>query len=116
MKNPKIKLMKRASFFLLAIMTISFACKNTEKFEGYELIEKRFVKEVNADVYYLKHIKSGGHVVKIAADDKNKTFGIYTRKLQLNRSTGYLTTGYINFLTKETQACLQTILNQLFSD
>ncbi len=57
----------------------TFSCKEskvTEKFEGYELIEKRFVKEVNADVYYLKHIKSGGHVVKIAADDKNKTFGI----------------------------------------
>ncbi|NJO91302.1 MAG: hypothetical protein HC831_21815 [Chloroflexia bacterium] len=68
--------MKKITLFLLCLMMVSFACKNSEKFEGYELIEKRFVKEVNADVYYLKHIKSGAYVVKIASDDKNKTFSI----------------------------------------
>ncbi len=43
---------------------------------SYRLIEKRFIKEVNADVYYYEHIKSGAHVLKIASSDKNKTFGI----------------------------------------
>ena len=43
---------------------------------GFRLIEKRFVKELNADCYFYEHIKSGAHLVKIAADDPNKTFCI----------------------------------------
>jgi len=47
-----------------------------EKFNGYEIIEKKFVKELNANCYLLKHIKSGARILKIAADDPNKTFSI----------------------------------------
>ncbi|MEI6123550.1 MAG: insulinase family protein [Bacteroidota bacterium] len=43
---------------------------------GFKLIEKRFVKEVNADCYYYEHVKSGARLLKIASTDENKTFGI----------------------------------------
>ena len=45
-------------------------------YPGYKLIEKRFVKELNADVLFLEHIKSGAKVIKFACDDANKTFTI----------------------------------------
>lgn len=63
---------------LLSIMSFVFtSCKPKEaNIAGYKLIEKRFVKEVNADVYYFEHIKSGAHILKIASNDQNKTFGI----------------------------------------
>jgi len=43
---------------------------------GFKLIEKRFVKEVNADCYLYEHVKSGARLLKIASTDDNKTFGI----------------------------------------
>jgi Zn-dependent M16 (insulinase) family peptidase len=43
---------------------------------GFKLIEKRFVKEVNADCYIYEHIKSGARLLKVASSDENKTFGI----------------------------------------
>ena len=45
-------------------------------YHGFKLVEKRFVKEVNAECYYFKHEKSGARLFKIAADDKNKLFNI----------------------------------------
>ncbi len=53
-----------------------FADNDNLKIPGYMLIEKRFVKEVNADCYYFEHIKSGAKIIKIAADDPNKTFSV----------------------------------------
>lgn len=43
---------------------------------GFKLLDKRFVKEVNAECYYFEHIKSGARLFKIAAQDANKTFSI----------------------------------------
>lgn len=43
---------------------------------NYELIEKRYVKDVEGDVYYLRHIQSGARILKIANKDSNKTFCI----------------------------------------
>lgn len=43
---------------------------------GFRLIEKRFVKEVNANCLYFEHVKSGARLLKIETDDDNKTFGI----------------------------------------
>ncbi len=60
---------------LILFVMMMMSCTN-EKFDGYEIIEKRFVKELNADCYLLEHIKSGARVLKIAADDANKTFSI----------------------------------------
>lgn len=41
---------------------------------GFKLIEKRFVKEVDAECLLFKHEKSGARLFKIANDDLNKTF------------------------------------------
>ncbi|MBN2601058.1 MAG: insulinase family protein [Candidatus Marinimicrobia bacterium] len=43
---------------------------------GFKLLEKRFVKEVNAECLYFEHSKSGAHLFKIMDDDANKTFSI----------------------------------------
>jgi Zn-dependent M16 (insulinase) family peptidase len=48
---------------------------------GFKLIEKRFVKEVNADCFYYEHVKSGAKLLKIASTDDNKTFGITFKTL-----------------------------------
>lgn len=50
--------------------------KAQEIHHGFKLIEKRFVREVNADCYYYEHVKSGARLMKIAAEDPNKMFGI----------------------------------------
>jgi presequence protease len=81
MKNIKtIRLSHGMAFFtissLIFMMMISAGCKKEVSFNGYKLIEQRFVQEVNADCYYLEHIKSGARVIKIAAKDPNKTFCI----------------------------------------
>ena len=44
--------------------------------EKYRLIEKRHVNDVDAQVFYYQHIKSGARILKIANSDKNKTFAI----------------------------------------
>ena len=66
----------------LLILNLSIFCFTTimgfaqTTTHGFKLIEKRFVKEVNADCYYYEHVKSGARLLKIAADDDNKTFSI----------------------------------------
>jgi Zn-dependent M16 (insulinase) family peptidase len=47
-----------------------------ETYHGFKLLEKRFVKEVNAECLYFEHVKSGARLFKIASDDPNKTFSI----------------------------------------
>lgn len=43
---------------------------------GFKLIEKRFVKEVDAEGFLFEHEKSGARLFKIANADANKTFCI----------------------------------------
>jgi len=43
---------------------------------GFQLLENRFVKEVNAECLHFIHQQSGAQLFKIAADDPNKTFSI----------------------------------------
>lgn len=76
MKTKISKILRTFGLFsVIAVMSlINFSCSESVNIPGYKLIEKRFVKEVNADVYYFEHIKSGAHIVKIASEDKNKTF------------------------------------------
>jgi presequence protease len=50
--------------------------KKGELYHGFKLLENRFVKEVNAECFYFEHIQSGARLLKIAADDPNKTFSI----------------------------------------
>lgn len=66
--------MRRIALLLTAFLLVTYV--HAEEFKGYKLIEKRFVKEVNADCYYLEHIKTGARIFKIITDDPNKTFSI----------------------------------------
>lgn len=62
------------SFILLS--STAMAAKDPKNLHGFKLIEKRFIKELNADGYLLEHIKSGARLFKIASSDPNKTFTI----------------------------------------
>lgn len=64
---------------ILFFMTATSYCQTLN--HGFKLIEKRFVKEVNADCYYYEHVKSGAKLLKIASTDENKTFGIIFKTL-----------------------------------
>jgi Zn-dependent M16 (insulinase) family peptidase len=70
---------------LLTLMGILFAVftfnsfgqfNQGEVYHGFKLLKKEFVKEVNAECYYFIHVKSGARLLKISADDHNKTFSI----------------------------------------
>ena len=78
MKNPKF--FYPVTMFLFAFLTclspVTAICQSQAQQHGFRLIEKRFVKEVNAECSYYEHVKSGARLFKIAADDPNKTFGI----------------------------------------
>jgi presequence protease len=98
-----------------------------DSYPGYRLNEKRFVKEVNADCYLLEHIKSGARVLKIAADDPNKTFSIAFRTIPesdagtphimehavLNGSENFPVKSPFDILSK---GSLNTFLNAMTSD
>jgi presequence protease len=49
-------------------------------------MEKRFVKETNAECLYFRHMKSGARLLKIAAEDPNKFFNITFKTLPDNDS------------------------------
>lgn len=73
---------KLPSILLIAFAAIVSSCGSHENFKvdevynGFKLVEKRFVKEVNAECLYFIHEKSGARLLKIAADDPNKLFNI----------------------------------------
>jgi hypothetical protein len=52
------------------------AYKEGKIYNGFRLIENRFVEEVNANCLYFEHEKSGARLMKIAADDANKLFAV----------------------------------------
>jgi presequence protease len=68
------------TFLLIVMLVCSTAFAGDfvkgQTYHGFKLLEKRFVKEVNAECFYFEHEKSGAHLFKIAADDPNKTFSI----------------------------------------
>lgn len=70
--SPRIALYLAVTILIPLIM----AFKAPENLHGFKLIEKRFVKELNAECYYFEHVKSGARLIKIKADDPNKTFSI----------------------------------------
>jgi Zn-dependent M16 (insulinase) family peptidase len=74
MKTYKILLITK----LLIVAIIMNSCDGV-KYPGYRLVEKRFVQEVNAYCYLLEHEKSGALILKMAADDANKSFSIAFR-------------------------------------
>ncbi len=112
------------SFMILS--TTSKAIKDPKNFHGFKLIEKRFVKELNADCYLLEHIKSGARLFKIASTDPNKTFAISFKTIPdsdcgtphiiehsvLNGSKNFPVKSPINMLIK---GSLQTFINAFTS-
>lgn len=58
--------------------------KKGKMYYGFKLIEKKFVKEVDADCYYFIHEKSGARLLKIANHDTNKLFGIAFKTIAEN--------------------------------
>jgi Zn-dependent M16 (insulinase) family peptidase len=109
------------------MMSLLTACKSDVSYPGYRLIEKRFVKEVNADCYLFEHIKSGARVLKIAADDPNKTFSIAFSTLPVSDAgTPHIMehsvlNGSDNFPVKSpfdvlSKGSLNTFLNAMTSD
>jgi len=71
---------KRLFYFIVLIflfMGVHYAdFKPGETYDGFKLLEKRFVKEVNAECLYFEHVKSGARLFKIVNDDANKTFSV----------------------------------------
>lgn len=61
---------------VLGVAAMAGAFETGKTYHGFKLEEKRFVKEVNSECYYFTHEKSGARLLKIAADDPNKTFSI----------------------------------------
>ncbi|MCK7537558.1 MAG: hypothetical protein MZV63_44690 [Marinilabiliales bacterium] len=69
----------------LIITSMILTSKAQTKFEvgkvynGFKLIENRFVKEINANCLYFEHEKSGARLMKVADNDANKQFSISFR-------------------------------------
>ncbi|HCK99322.1 MAG TPA: peptidase [Candidatus Marinimicrobia bacterium] len=75
--NFKRKSLALILILLIAGSTLLFGAFDVgDSYHGFKLIEKRFVKEVNAECLLFKHEQSGARLLKIAADDANKTFSI----------------------------------------
>ena len=76
-----MKTIKSILSFLIILFSVNLlSCANDykkgEMYHGFNLVEKRFVKEVNAECLYFEHVKSGARLFKIAAEDANKFFSI----------------------------------------
>jgi Zn-dependent M16 (insulinase) family peptidase len=73
-------------FFLMLVGTNMLIAdfKKGETYYGFKLLEKRFVKEVNAECLYFEHIKSGARLLKIETSDPNKTFCIAFKTIPEN--------------------------------
>jgi len=73
--ETKISLVLSFVFFALIMgCTPNEKYKVNETYNGFKLVEKKFVQEINAECLYFSHEKSGAHLLKIAADDANKLF------------------------------------------
>ena len=72
-------------FLILNWVAMGMAEFETGKtYHGFKLLKKQFVKEVNTECFYFEHSQSGARLLKIAADDANKTFSIAFKTLPEN--------------------------------
>jgi presequence protease len=63
-------------FGLSSIINAADSFEKGKTYHGFKLLDKKFVKEVNAECLFFEHEKSGARLFKIASDDPNKTFSI----------------------------------------
>ncbi|MBE9469230.1 MAG: insulinase family protein [Bacteroidetes bacterium] len=118
------------AIFIIAILTVMCACnpqssyKVDNTYNGFKLVKKKFVKEVNANCLYFIHEKSGARLLKIEADDENKLFNIaFKTTPQHDYGTPHMTehsvlNGSKNFPVKSpfdvlTKGSLNTFLNAM---
>jgi len=76
MKRVRFVVSLALLYVMSSVPMLSTEYRKGAIYYGFKLIEKRFVKEVNAECIYFQHVKSGARLLKIAADDPNKTFSI----------------------------------------
>ncbi|MFT3737289.1 MAG: insulinase family protein [Breznakibacter sp.] len=84
--------MKHFGLFLCALVfaLLAAGCDDTPNYKkgnmysGFKLIEKKFVKEVDAECLYFIHEKSGARLLKIKNHDTNKLFGIAFKTIPEN--------------------------------
>ena len=71
-----------AGLFALSIMAVVWpllflsSCERDPEIPGYTLLDKRFIKEMNAVCYYFEHDKTGAKILKVASGDQNNIFAI----------------------------------------
>ena len=69
-------------YLLIALLAIFSGCSKKEAFKpgeiynGFTLVKKQFVEEINAECLLFRHDKSGAQLLKVANDDPNKLFNI----------------------------------------
>ncbi len=94
---------------------------------AYVLKSEKFIREVNAHCQLLEHTKSGARILKIAADDPNKTFSIaFTTLPESDAGTPHILehsvlNGSLNFPVKSpfdqlSKSSLNTFLNAMTAD
>lgn len=74
MKSLKNIFLLFLSMLFVNAVLFSQTIETGKSYHGFKLLQKRFIKEVNGECFYFEHVKSGAHLLKIAADDPNKTF------------------------------------------
>ncbi|MBK3519661.1 insulinase family protein [Carboxylicivirga marina] len=124
MKKTFIPLVLTVLIGLVGCMQQGSKYQVDQVYNGFKLIEKRFVKEVNAECLYFMHEKSGARLFKVAADDPNKLFNIAFKTVPehdygtphimehsvLNGSTNFPVKSPFDVLTK---GSLNTFLNAM---
>ena len=76
MINKLLSVVAIIILFLLGSCSQKPSYKEGKIYNGFKLIENRFVEEVNANCLYFRHEQSGARLMKIAADDANKLFSV----------------------------------------
>jgi len=82
--------MPRLTITFIAVLisiTLVVQPQTGDNMSGFKLIEKRFVKEVDAECLLFEHQSSGARLFKISNDDLNKTFCV-TFKTVTESDTG----------------------------
>jgi len=113
-----------AAIFLISCQSEKYQVGST--YHGFKLLKKEFIQEINSDAYYFEHEKSGARLMKIANDDKNKTFSAAFKTLpQTDCGTPHIIehsvlNGSKNFPVKSpftvlTKGSLNTFLNAMTS-
>jgi hypothetical protein len=68
-------------FGLSSIINAAETFEKGKTYHGFKLLEKRFVKEVNAECYYFEHEKSGARLFKMRRKIRIKLSALLLRQI-----------------------------------